>query len=282
MHAEVRHCFATVRDMFPEFFSGVSVLEIGSADINGSARDYFRPTEYIGVDLIAGPGVDFVGQGEEVRFDREFDVVVSSECFEHNPKYFETFENMVRHARPGGMILFTCATTGRPEHGTERTTPGDSPGTIAKGWNYYRNVAAEDFSSFPFDAVFEAHRFFANRISCDLYFIGLKKPYDGARARQALERLAPVLNVDASNTLTTQLGAMLTELDRLSRNGSDPARIAAAIDKAQQKSRQIQDALSGVRNMVSGLQNSTTYRVLSVMPSLRKRVERLRKIVDGI
>ena len=41
MHAEIRHCLATVRDVFPEFFSGVSVLEIGSADINGSVRELF-------------------------------------------------------------------------------------------------------------------------------------------------------------------------------------------------------------------------------------------------
>ena len=112
MHAEIRHCLATVRDAFPEFFSGVSVFEIGSADINGSVRGYFQSTEYVGVDLTPGPGVDVVGQGEEVRLNREFDVAVSTECLEHNPKYFETFENMVRHVRPGGLVLFTCATTG--------------------------------------------------------------------------------------------------------------------------------------------------------------------------
>ena len=97
MHEEVRLCLATVRDAFPEFFSGVSVFEIGSADINGSVRSYFQPTDYVGVDLMSGPGVDVVGQGEDVRLDREFDVAVSTECLEHNPKYFETFENMLRH-----------------------------------------------------------------------------------------------------------------------------------------------------------------------------------------
>jgi SAM-dependent methyltransferase len=282
MHAEIRHCLATVRDTFPEFFSGVSVFEIGSADINGSVRSYFQSADYVGVDLIPGPGVDVVGQGEEVRLNRAFDVAVSTECLEHNPKYFETFENMVRHVRPGGMVLFTCATTGRPEHGTERSDPGDSPGTMVRGWNYYKNVEAEDLGAFPFDSVFEGHRFYVNRISCDLYFVGLKKPHDGAKARHGLERIAVTLNVDENNRLTTQLSSMLNEIEQLTRNGGDPERLAVEIDKARQKLKQTQDALTGARNHAHGLQSSKTFRLATLLPSLRRRVERLRRIVDGI
>jgi SAM-dependent methyltransferase len=282
MHAEVHHCLATVRDTFPEFFSGVSVFEIGSADINGSVRGYFQSTDYVGVDLIPGPGVDVVGQGEDVRLDRAFDIAVSTECLEHNPKYFETFENMVRHVRPGGMVLFTCATTGRPEHGTERSDPGDSPGTVARGWNYYKNVKAEDLSAFPFDSVFESHRFYVNRISSDLYFVGLKKPYDGDKAWRGLERMAATLNVDENNRLTAQLSSMLNEIEQLAKNGGDPKRIAAEIDKARQKLKQTQDALTGARNQALGLQHSKTFKLAALLPSLRRRVERLRRIVDGI
>lgn len=282
MHAEIRHCLATVRDTFPEFFSGVSVLEIGSADINGSVRGYFKSTDYVGVDLIPGPGVDVVGQGEDVRLNREFDVAVSTECLEHNPKYLETFENMVRHTRPGGLVLFTCATTGRPEHGTERSTPEDSPGTMVKGWNYYKNVEADDLRAFPFDSVFESHRFYVNRISCDLYFAGLKKPFDGAKARSGLDRIAATLNVEESNRLTAQLASMLQEIEQLHKNGGDPARIAAEIAKARDKLKQAQDALSLSRSVLHGTQNSRTFRLASLLPSLRKRVERLRRVVDSI
>ncbi|HYJ43570.1 MAG: methyltransferase domain-containing protein [Xanthobacteraceae bacterium] len=282
MHAEIRHCLATVRDVFPEFFSGVSVLEIGSADINGSVRSYFQSADYVGVDLIPGPGVDVVGQGEDVRLNREFDVAVSTECLEHNPKYFETFENMVRHVRPGGLVLFTCATTGRPEHGTERSDPGDSPGTMVKGWNYYRNVEPEDLGAFPFDGVFESFRFYVNRISCDLYFVGLKKPFDGAKAGRGLDRIATTLSVDESNRLTMQVSSMLKEIEQLNRNGGDPARIAVEIDKAQQKLKQTQDALIGARNQLHGVENSKTFRLVGLLPSLRKRIARARRIVDGI
>lgn len=282
MHAEIRYCLATVRDVFPEFFSGVSVVEIGSADINGSVRGYFQSTDYVGVDLIPGPGVDVVGQGEDVRLGREFDVAVSTECLEHNPKYFETFENMVRHTRPGGLVLFTCATTGRPEHGTERSTPEDSPGTMVKGWNYYKNVEADDLHAFPFDSVFESHRFYVNRISCDLYFVGLKKPFDGVKARAGLDTIAATLNVGESNRLTIQLSSILQEIEQLSTNGGDPVRIAAEIAKAQDKLRQAQDALALSRSILQGTQNSRTFRLAGLLPSLRKRVERLRRVVDGV
>jgi len=282
MHAEIRYCLATVRDAFPEFFSGVSVFEIGSADINGSVRTYFQSTDYVGVDLIPGPGVDVVGQGEDVRLNREFDVAISTECLEHNPKYRETFENMVRHVRPGGMVLFTCASTGRPEHGTERSDSGDSPGTIARGWNYYKNLEPEDLSGFPFESVFEGFQFYANRISCDLYFVGLKKPFDGAKAQRGLQQIAATLNVGESNRLTMQLASMLKEIEQLQRSGGDPARIGAELAKAQQKLQQVQDALAGARNGLFGLESSKTFRLASLLPSLRKRVARVRRTIDGI
>jgi len=282
MHAEIRHCLATVHDAFPEFFSGVSVLEIGSADINGSVRNYFQSNRYVGVDLIPGPGVDLVAQGEDLRLNREFDVAISTECFEHNPKFYETFENMVRHTRPGGLVMFTCATTGRPEHGTERADPGDSPGTVAKGWNYYKNVDSSDFAAFPFADVFQDHRFLVNRISCDLYFIGVKKPFDAPRASEGLERIAATINVDENNRLTMQLSSILWNIEHLVRNGGDPERIDAEIDKAQYKLQQVQSALTGARTVVVGTENSRTFRFLRVLPSLRNRIARLRRTLDGI
>ena len=153
---------------------------------------------------------------------------------------------------------------------------------MVKGWNYYKNVEAADLGAFPFDSVFESHRFYVNRISCDLYFVGLKKPFDGAKARRGLDRIAATLNVDESNRLTMQLSSMLKEIEQLSRNGGDPARIAAEIEKAQQKLKQAQDALTGARNQLHGVENSKTFRLVSLLPSLRKRVARARRIVDGV
>ena len=282
MHDETHHCLATVRDAFPEFFSGVSVFEIGSLDVNGSVRNFFQATDYVGVDLVQGPGVDVVGQGEEVRLNREFDVAVSTECLEHNPKYMETFENMVRHVRPGGMVLFTCATTGRAEHGTERSDPAASPGTMARGWNYYKNIEREDLNSFPFESVFESFQFYANRICCDLYFVGLKKPFDQSKAHRGLQQIASTLNVDDNNRMNLQLAAMLKEIEQLHRVGGDPARVAAQIVKAQDKLKHMQSGLTVARNMLDELRNSKTFQLAGLFPSLRKRIARLRHTVGGI
>lgn len=171
-HIEQRDFFLSVKDKFPHFFTDVSVIEIGSLDINGSVRDFFSANRYVGVDLAEGPGVDLVGEGQDIDFeDRSFDVAVSAECFEHNPYWLETFNNMYRMADK--FVIFTCASDGRPEHGTSRTTPENSPFTIK--WDYYRNLNEKDFRmNFDFDSSFNEYNFYYNLISKDLYFWGIK------------------------------------------------------------------------------------------------------------
>lgn len=157
-----------IRDDHPKHFYDSKVLEVGSLDINGSIRVFFDHCEYIGVDLGPGNGVDLIAKGEELDFPADtFDTTASCECFEHNEKWAETFLNMVRMTRPGGLIFFTCATTGRPEHGTKRTTPGDAPYCT----DYYRNLVAEDFKDLLADV--ENYEFSTYRQ--DLRFYGFKK-----------------------------------------------------------------------------------------------------------
>lgn len=70
----------------------------------------------------------------------------------------------------------TCATTGRPEHGTERSLPQDSPLTLAKGWNYYRNLTEKDFNdALDLNSFFTDWEFSVNTEACDLYFYGVKR-----------------------------------------------------------------------------------------------------------
>lgn len=149
------------------------MLEVGSLDINGTVRDFFNNCDFIGVDLDEGPGVDVVGQGQELDYpDNSFDTVISAECFEHNPYWLETFVNM--HRMASGLVVFTCASLGRPEHGTTRTSPSDSPFTVE--WDYYRNLMEEDFTSaLDMDDMFERYNFSVNNHSHDLYFWGLVK-----------------------------------------------------------------------------------------------------------
>jgi len=154
----------------------LSVLEIGSYDVNGSIRNLFASDDYVGVDLVEGPGVDVVAGGQSVDFDdSKFDVVLSCEVFEHNPFWKETFENMHRMLKPGGLLIMTCASRGRREHGTTRTSPQNSPGTQALAWDYYLNLTESDFAHFDLDEMFKNYRFDYNKFSRDLYFLGIKK-----------------------------------------------------------------------------------------------------------
>ena len=161
----------SVKDMFPYSFKDAKVLEVGSLDINGSVRQFFNKCDYVGVDLAEGNGVDLIGRIHLLPMtDNSFDTVISCECFEHDKHWKETFETMWRIAR--GLVIFSCATTGRPEHGTTATSPADSPFTN----DYYRNLTEQDFKeTFELDSMFSKYYFGVNQRPEDLYFWGLKK-----------------------------------------------------------------------------------------------------------
>lgn len=183
-HPEQIGFFTAVVDANKALIDGASVLEIGSYDVNGSVRNVFATAKhYVGVDLDEGPGVDLVGFGQEVDHpDASYDMTVSGECFEHDPHWRETFSNMVRMTRPGGLVAFSCASRGRIEHGTVRSDKTLSPGTQAIGLDYYRNLNARDFQEgLPLDAMFSEFRFWYLPTHFDLYFAGIKVGDPGGR-----------------------------------------------------------------------------------------------------
>lgn len=181
-HLEQKQFVAIVARHLGNYFTSCKVLEIGALDINGTVRDYFHKCQYLGIDVAEGRGVDLVCQGQDYAApDNAFDQVISCEAMEHNPHWGATFLNMVRMCRPGGLVLMTCATTGRAEHGTSRTSALDSPLTVELGWDYYRNLLAEDFAEvIDLDANFSQYRFWTNQHSHDLYFCGIKAGKAGA------------------------------------------------------------------------------------------------------
>ena len=102
--------------------SSDTIVEIGSWDVNGSVRQFFDASTYIGLDLAEGKGVDrvYVGQDLTCLESDSIDVAISCECFEHNPFWRENLNDMVRITKPGGIIVVTCASRGRFVHGTVR------------------------------------------------------------------------------------------------------------------------------------------------------------------
>lgn len=163
-----------VKECLPDYFVGKRVLEIGALDINGSVRSFFADCDYTGIDVAPGKGVDQVARGEDFAAEASaFDVVISCECMEHNPMYLKTWLNMLRVLREDGLLLMTCATFGRPQHGTSTSDPAASPLTIGQGQEYYRNLGQADFEVVQLPHFFARHLFEVDHSSKDLYFLGI-------------------------------------------------------------------------------------------------------------
>lgn len=173
-HIQQKRFVQFFKGILPNFFRGKNVLEVGSLNINGTVRDYFDDCFHVGLDVGPGPGVDVVCFGENYGSEANFyDVVISCECMEHNPGYKKTWLNMLRVMKPNGLMIMTCATFGRKQHGTTKTSTVDSPLTVGLGQEYYKNLTKEDFDFVRLDDFFSDF-FFVTDFSCsDLYFIGL-------------------------------------------------------------------------------------------------------------
>jgi SAM-dependent methyltransferase len=180
MHWEARHFTMFVKQTLSDFFANKRVLDVGSGDINGNNRYLFDNCHYDGNDVIEANNVSIVSKTKDLPFVNQlFDTIISTECFEHDPEYAESFVKIHNMLKPGGLLCFTCASTDRPEHGTRRTSPGDSYGTIGNlddMSDYYKNLTAQDVNDvMPFDQLFSAWDTYYNDASKDLYFIGIKK-----------------------------------------------------------------------------------------------------------
>lgn len=180
MHKEARDFTIFVKQWFPLFFQNKRVLDVGSGDINGNNRFLFDDCEYEGNDVFAARNVTVVSPTSKLSFGPEtFDTIISTECFEHDPEYEQSFQKIVTMLKPGGLFTFTCASAGRPEHGTRRTSPGDSYGTIGNvdGWpDYYKNLKISDLrAAIPINEIFSQYSAYYNSKSYDFYFWGIKR-----------------------------------------------------------------------------------------------------------
>ena len=170
-----------VRLMFPEYFTGVDVCDIGSLDINGNNQYLFSDYTYIGVDVGKGKNVNVVSKGHEFKplHGDKYDTVISTECLEHDMYWYLTLNNICENlVKSKGLVMFTCATTGRPEHGTRRTQPLDSPftSTFEEWSDYYMNLTEQDVrDAVDLDKYFSVYHFYVDHDSCDLYFWGITK-----------------------------------------------------------------------------------------------------------
>jgi hypothetical protein len=81
--------------------------------------------------------------------------------------------------KPNGLFCFTCASTGRPEHGTTKTSPQDSFGTVGnvEGMSdHYKNLTISDINEvLNLNDCFSTWDSYYNEEPFDLYFVGIKR-----------------------------------------------------------------------------------------------------------
>jgi SAM-dependent methyltransferase len=107
-------------------------LDIGGADVNGTARRWFPEVSWHGLDIAPGPGVDIVADattwrghgfvGDEGREQPgidlpAYDIVLCTELLEHVKDWPAVLETIWHALVPDGHAFITCASTGRRPHG---------------------------------------------------------------------------------------------------------------------------------------------------------------------
>jgi SAM-dependent methyltransferase len=158
MHAEV---MAWLRERAADLPAPERVLEVGSLNINGTARDAWPGMEpgaaWLGVDVVAGRGVELTADASSPDFLPKvaasagmaqarspkgglrpgFDLVVCCEALEHAEQPAAIVRNAALTLRPGGAILITCAGEGRLPHS------GIDGGPLPEG-EHYANVKRDE------------------------------------------------------------------------------------------------------------------------------------------
>lgn len=81
-----------------------SVVDIGAANVNGSLRPLFHG-DYVGVDLVDGPGVDHYPRDIEQGIPETGDVVICTEVLEHVTRPWLA---LARMRAVGETLLLTC------------------------------------------------------------------------------------------------------------------------------------------------------------------------------
>ena len=112
-----------------EPLAGRRLLDVGAGPLQ-FAREFGRVgADYVGLDVEAHSdagaeaSIAVVGRGEQLPFaDASFDVVMSSNVMEHVPRPGVVGEEMIRVARPGGLVLISYTAWLSPWGGHE-TSP---------------------------------------------------------------------------------------------------------------------------------------------------------------
>ncbi len=100
------------------------LLELGSLDVNGSAREHLRPSTWCGVDITPGPCVDICCDAAETLFSGVmFDTILSTSMLEHNATWRTALTHNLQWLRSGGLFLLSWGAEGNLHHLPEPWAP---------------------------------------------------------------------------------------------------------------------------------------------------------------
>lgn len=110
------------KENHPEWFKGTRVLELGSRTINGTVREHFDNSDFVGVDWIAGQDVDVVCFAHETKFKKKFDVLISFSMLEHDQYWEKSLTHNLQWLKNGGIVLLSWAGKKSQPHGIDYGT----------------------------------------------------------------------------------------------------------------------------------------------------------------
>lgn len=104
-------------------FIGKNVIEVGSMNVNGGLREEIEamgPCSYMGTDMRAGPGVDYVAPAADISKhwgEGYFGALICTEMLEHAEDWRASIDAMKAAMAPGAVIYLTTRGPGYPRHG---------------------------------------------------------------------------------------------------------------------------------------------------------------------
>lgn len=127
---------------------GKTVIDIGSLNINGTYRDLFPKSTYIGVDIIPGPNVDMIMDSKEWDDLKDIDMVISGQTLEHVEDIPKLMKSIFDVLKADGIICVIVPSAG-PSH--------EQP--------WFGNISKERIIKLVSDAGFKV-------LSCDIHPVG--------------------------------------------------------------------------------------------------------------
>jgi SAM-dependent methyltransferase len=271
--------------LFFELYNAASfrtIVELGSQDVNGTLRDHCPFSAcYIGLDVAPAKGVDVVidpNRPLPIASD-SVDAVVTSSAFEHDPCFWETFLELIRILRPGGLLYVNV-----PSNAAFHRFPVDcwrfypDAGVALVQWAARRGLSVELMESFvawpqtdiwvDFVAVFRKMggttpdrigRIADRTKALNIYDTGMPL----GSSLEAESRLMPDMQIQAN--LKTELQDCQTRLDAVTHSAmtqiADAAAPRAALHDATAQVGDLQAALAAATEQLAAMRASRSWRL---------------------